>query len=173
MSLPRTHRRQRPRTRRRQGRSGLARDHGGRISTLFLDTETVVQPEPFIEGLEPHPAVDVLDTRCRATITVTCVPRPDLTTSGIHPAQLGVRGRCYRLWCTRSFLWFAQFARFSECTQSRARREGCGQCACRTSQASVARCRQQHVVIAYFCAPKNPCNPRMCQKTPYKLSKEP
>jgi len=34
---------------RRQGRSGVARDHGGRISTLFLDTETVVQPEPFID----------------------------------------------------------------------------------------------------------------------------
>jgi len=109
---------------RRQGRSGLARDHGGRISTLFLDTKTVAQPEPFIEGLEPHPAVDVLDTCCRATLTVTCVPRPDLTTSGTHPAQLGVRGRCYRLWCTRSFGWFAQFARFSECTQSRAWREG-------------------------------------------------
>jgi len=114
---------------RRQGRSrlgsGLARDHGGRNSTLFLDTETFVQPEPFIEGLEPHPAVDVLDTRCRATLTVTYVPRPDLTTSGTHPSQLGVRGRCYRLWSTRSFGWFGQFARFSECTQSRARREGC------------------------------------------------
>ena len=76
---------------RRQGRSELARDHGRRISTLFLDTGTVVQAEPFIEGLEPHPSVDVLDTRCRATLTVTCVPRPDLTTSIIHPAQLGVR----------------------------------------------------------------------------------
>mmetsp|Transcript_61485 Transcript_61485/g.90209 ORF Transcript_61485/g.90209 Transcript_61485/m.90209 type:complete len:86 (-) Transcript_61485:379-636(-) len=85
------------------------------MSTLFLDTETVVQPEPFIEGLEPHPAVDVLDTCCR----------PDLTTSGTYPAQLGVRGRCYRVWCTRSFGWFAQFARFSECTQSRARTEWC------------------------------------------------
>jgi len=95
------------------------------MAGVFLDIETVVQPDPFIEGLEPHPAVDVLDTRCRATLTVTCVPRPELTTSGTHPAQLGVRGRCYRLWSTRSFGWFAQFARFSECTQSRARREGC------------------------------------------------
>jgi len=55
MSPPRTHRQQ-------------------RIFTLFINTETVVQPEPFIEGLQPHPAVDVLDTRCRATITVTCAP---------------------------------------------------------------------------------------------------
>ena len=79
-------------------KTGLARDHGGRISTLFLDTETVVQPEPFIEGLQLHPAVDVLDTRCRTTITVTCAPRPDLTTYGNLPAKLGVRGR----WCARS-----------------------------------------------------------------------
>ena len=60
------------------------------IIGIFRRTETGNddQPEPFIEGLEPHPAVDVLDTRCRATITVTCVPRPDLTTSDLTTPTL-------------------------------------------------------------------------------------
>jgi len=57
---------------RRRGCRGLARDHDGRISALLLDTETLVEAEALVEGLEAHPAVDVLDTRCRATITVTC-----------------------------------------------------------------------------------------------------
>ena len=57
---------------RHQARSGLARDHGGRISTLFLDTETVVQPEPFIEGLQPHPAAVALHRGARVPSCCRC-----------------------------------------------------------------------------------------------------
>jgi len=73
-------------------------------------------------------AKDALDSH----VTMAGVSLPSSSTQrrsrSRSPSSRGsspiLRGRCYRLWCTRSFGWFPQFARFSECTQSRAWREG-------------------------------------------------